>query len=283
MTARTYSDDQLQDFHRDYLACQNLSLVAFAKKMGLVSSALRAGFKRLKLEIIPQSITHRKFPINENFFESIDTEEKAYYLGFCYADGCNTPDKNRLEVSLAKQDQDILERLSRTLLCGNLNIKEYKSKKKNTQDKIALYIINEKISQDLFKWGCVNKKTFVLKFPDIPEDLRHHFIRGYFDGDGSLTINYRKLKGAKKETMVAYFSIVSTKEMLDKIGEFVSDLSVHFEINKRHKKRDNNNFTLRVSGNKQIKKVCDFLYKNANVWINRKRANYLQLRNHYEN
>jgi intein-encoded DNA endonuclease-like protein len=277
MTARTYSDDQLRDFHQEYLAYQNLSLVSFAKKAGLISSALRAGFKRLKLEIIPQSVTHRKFPINENFFESIDTEEKAYYLGFCYADGCNTPSKNRLEVSLAKQDQDILEKLSRTLLCGNLNIKEYKSKKKNTQDKIALYIINEKISQDLFKWGCVNKKTFVLKFPDISEDLQFHFIRGYFDGDGSLTINYRKFNGSSKETMVAYFSIVSTKEMLDKIGAFVSDLGVHFEINKRHKKRDNNNFTLRISGNKQIKKVCDFLYRDANVWLDRKHDNYLRL------
>jgi hypothetical protein len=170
-----------------------------------------------------------------------------------------------------------LEKLSRTLLCGNINIKEYKSKKKNTQDKVALYIINKKVSQDLYKWGCVNKKTFVLKFPDIPKDLQHHFIRGYFDGDGSLTINHRKFNGSQKETMVAYFSIVSTKEMLDRIGEFIFDLGVNFEINKRHKKRDNNNFTLRVSGNKQIKKVCDFLYRDANVWLDRKRTNYLQL------
>ena len=211
-----------------------------------------------------------KKPINENFFEAIDTEQKAYFLGFLFADGCNSPNKNRLEVSLAKQDRDILEKLSRLLLCGNVNIKEYKrkNKNKNSQDKVALYIINKKVSQDLAKWGCVPRKTFVLKFPDILAGLCHHFIRGYFDGDGSLTLANRK------GTFNAYFSIVSTKEMLERISEYMVNLGVHYAINKRHKERKNNNFTLRVHGCKQIQKVCDFLYKNATVFLDRKFENY---------
>lgn len=275
MAARTYSDEQIQDFHKEYLVLQNLSLVAFSKKKCLISSVLRTGFKRLGLEIIPQSITRRKFPINENFFESIDTEEKAYFLGFLYADACNAPSKNRLEVALAKQDRDILEVFSRTILCGNVNIREYKAKKKGAQDRVAVYIINKKISQDLVKWGCISRKTFFLQFPPISPGLYGHFVRGYFDGDGSLTFS-KRTGTTKKDTN---FSIVSTKEMLQFIQNLFSKLDVNSYINKRHKNRKNNNFTLRVFGNRQIKKVCDWLYIDANVYLQRKYNHYINLVN----
>ena len=128
-----YSNEELFGFYSDYKAREVWSLPRFAKEYNLAIWPLRRGFNRLNLKVVPQEISHRKFPVNDRFFEEIDTEEKAYFLGFLFADGCNSPDKNRLEVSLAKQDMDVLERLSKVLLCGNLNIKEYKSKRKNTQ------------------------------------------------------------------------------------------------------------------------------------------------------
>lgn len=276
MTARTYSDGQIKVFHQEYLACKNLSVVSFAKKKGLTSSTLRSGFKRLGLEIIPQEITRRKFPINEDFFETIDTEEKAYMLGFLYADGCNHEETHKLEISLAKQDEEILVKFSKILLRGNVNVKEYKSSK-TQEHRVGLYIINRKISGDLKKWGCAARKTFILKFPDLPKHLQHHFIRGYFDGDGMLVI-YKRLKPkCTNTTSVAEFSIVSTKEMLEIVGIHISNLGVHFKINKRHEIRDNNNFTLRVFGNQQIKTVCDFLYRDATIFLDRKHNAYLQL------
>lgn len=268
MNAKTYSDEQIQNFHQKYLECHNLSLTTFAKKNNLVSYSLRAGFKRLNLEIIPQQITRRKFPINENFFEIIDTEEKSYMLGFLYADGCNHEQHHKIEVSLAKQDEDILIKFSKLLLDGNINVKEY-------DDRVGLYLINRKISDDLKKLGCTARKTFILKFPDLPKHLLHHFVRGYFDGDGMLTIIVRNDKPSKPQ--IASFSIVSTKEMLEEIGKFIADMGIHFEINKRFPEKNNNNFTLRVSGNQQIKKVCDFLYKDATIYLDRKHEAYLHL------
>ncbi len=216
-------------------------------------------------------MSHRKFPVNETFFEEIDTEQKAYCLGFLFADGCNSG--KRLEVSLAKQDRDILERISLLLLCGNINIKEYKSKKKGVQDRIGLYVVSKRLANSLIKWGCVPRKTFIVKFPDIPKCLCHHFIRGYFDGDGSITLNYKRRVNGEPS-----FSIVSTKEMLDAIGQRFTNLGVYYAINKRHKNRDNNNFTLRVSGKKQITKVCEYLYENATIFLKRKFETYQILR-----
>jgi intein/homing endonuclease len=122
-------------------------------------------------------------------------------------------------------------------------------------------------------------KTFILKFPSLPIHLQHHFIRGYFDGDGMLTINERLMKRCKNKIKNANFSIVSTKEMLEKIGELISNIGVNFAISKRHKQRTNNNYTLRVSGNQQIKIVCDYLYSGATIYLDRKHRNYLQLIN----
>lgn len=274
MSAKKYSNEQIKDFHTVYIKIGDQSLVSFAKDKRLSASALRCGFKRLNLEIIPQEITRRKFPINENFFEIINTEEKAYMLGFLYADGCNHEEHHKIEISLAKQDEDILIKFSKLLLNGNIQLKEYKTHKEH---RVGLYLINQKLSDDLVKLGCAARKTFTLKFPDLPEYLQHHFIRGYFDGDGMLVIYDRIKPKCINKSTTAEFSIVSTKEMLDEIGKRFSDLGVNYKINKRHKDRDNNNFTLRVFGNQQIKKVCDYLYNNATLFLDRKQKTYLQL------
>ena len=193
------------------------------------------------------------------------SEEKAYMLGFIFADGYNNERWHKLEIRLAKQDKDILIKFSKILLNEN-NVKEY-------DDIVGLYVVSQDISSDLKKLGCPAKKTFILKFPDLPENLCHHFIRGYFDGDGMLAIYQPNMKKNK----YAEFSICSTKEMLDEIGLYIADLGVNFKINKRHKMRNNNNFTLRVGGSQQIKKVCDFLYKNAHIYLNRKYEKYMEL------
>jgi len=270
MSNKKFTDQEIIKLHKEYLNLKTLSILAFAKMKQISASALRSGYLRLGLEIISQSITRRKFPINESFFENIDSEEKAYILGFLYADGCNYEKNHKIEISLAKQDKDILEKISKIILYGKIDVKEY-------EDRVGLYIINNKISLDLKRRGCGERKTFTLQFPFLSKNLISHFMRGYFDGDGMLTINERIFLRCKNKQKSAEFSITSTKEMLDEMGKIISDLNVNFKINKRHKDRENNNFTLRVFGNQQIKKVCDFLYKDSSIYLDRKYLKYLEL------
>jgi len=218
----------------------------------------------------------RKYVLDENYFEQIDTEEKAYILGFLYADGCNSVSVSggcTVSLQLAKQDEEILIKISKIIYYNNVYLREYK-RDVTRQNMVILSLNSKKISNDLIKWGCVPNKTFVLKFPSLSDNLKSHFIRGYFDGDGSLTFTQAK----NRNQITALFAIVSTIEMLDSIGQKCKDLDIHYRISKRHKDRDNNNYTLTISGNIQIKKFCEFLYKDANIYLQRKYKNFVKLK-----
>ena len=159
-----------------------------------------------------------KYSFNENYFETIDSEEKAYWLGFLYADGYvvnNDVDKQyRVCLTLNENDKGHVELFKECLesnnsirtVCTKLNDKEYFSSQ--------FYIYSKKMVNDLYNNGCVQNKSLILKPPVIIDNLVGHFIRGYFDGDGS--IYYDK----KRDRYV--FSILGTNEVLlwicNKIG-----------------------------------------------------------------
>lgn len=150
---------------------------------------------------------NKLYNYNDTIFEIIDTEEKAYWLGFLYADGNvtkrlikkeNRKDKfsYQLELSLAEVDKDHLIKFGRFMFQDFNEEKNLKKKiiKLKEKEYIAykITINSKKIVEDLIKLGCVPKKSLILTYPteeQIPFKLQHHFIRGYFDGDGCVSFN----------------------------------------------------------------------------------------------
>lgn len=134
----------------------------------------------------------RIYKINDSFFDEIDCEEKAYILGFMYADGCNeiNPEKCKYSISMSQlhQDIDILEKINQAMN-SNYPI-QIRLQKENRKQKCVLSISSKKLSNALCKLGCSKAKTFLIRFPKenqyFNENLMHHFIRGYFDGDGCI-------------------------------------------------------------------------------------------------
>src|SRR5688572_26837187 len=126
---------------------------------------------------------NRKYNLNEQFFEKINTEEQAYWLGFLYADGCILERKigqSALHVKLAETEP--LIKLAQSLKT-NRPIATYVSQNGYNIGKLyhTLTIVSDKIVQDLRQYGCVPRKSLTLKFPNnLPEFLVSHFIRGYF-------------------------------------------------------------------------------------------------------
>ncbi len=123
----------------------------------------------------------RKFKVNNDYFEKIDTKDKAYFLGLLIADGNNEVVGFRLQ--LKESDKHILETFKEKInYTGNLLF--VKSKNIKHSNSYLLRINSKKLSKDLSKLGCIPAKSHHTYFPDIPEEFHSHFIRGVFDGDG---------------------------------------------------------------------------------------------------
>ena len=141
--------------------------------LGIARAAVSRNLKKLGYD------TSRN-PLYKNIFETIDTEEKAYWLGFLYADGYVSK-YNQIEVSLALEDEEHLGKL-KTFINTNTNIIK-------DDHRARLLFCSQKLATDLARLGCVNGKSLILTFPtseQLPDELVRHFLRGYVDGDGCL-------------------------------------------------------------------------------------------------
>lgn len=132
----------------------------------------------------------RKYSFNEGFFDEL-TEKSAYWLGFLYADGyVRMKDGKSGEVKLKLKDTDKshIEKFLNDLECD----KPIKCGVDNKSKFCSVTVYSNKMVNTLIELGCMNNKTFKITFPKLEFNLLRHFVRGYFDGDGSISKNSNK-------------------------------------------------------------------------------------------
>lgn len=224
-------------------------------------------YKILNKNKIPLNRKRRYF-VNDNFFESINSIEKAYVLGFIIADGHNNITKNLLSIQIHPKDVDILEKIIITMKANNpIKYYQYGSNKK-----VCLSINSFKICEDLLKLGVTQNKSYDVCLPKISNDLIKYLILGIFDGDGSISID-------KKRYNKGNLTITGTKDIIFNISNIIKkECGVNSYIYERHKGRNNNNYTLSISGNIQIVRLLDWLYDGSTIFLNRKYEKYLLLK-----
>lgn len=211
----------------------------------------------------------RKYPIQEDFFDKIDTQEKAYILGLLYADGWNQTERNVIGIGLKESDKEILDKIT-SLIQPTKPLGYYKKNKlkrgfENSQNEYRLVIANKHISERLVELGCGKAKTHNLIFPteeQVPSHLIRHFVRGYFDGDGSVSGDKQK-----------QFCFVGTIDFLLPLQQIlVKELKFSkTKLDRRHKDIDNNIRSLRYCGVNQCITFRDWLYKDATIYLERKK------------
>ena len=219
-----------------------------------------------------------KYTVNEDFFEIIDTEKKAYWLGFMYADGyINVKRKHqnkKVGLALNVVDYERLEAFKKDLnYTGNINV--YTSAngyKESTYGRVL--ISNEKLANDLIDKGCYEKKTNKLTFPSddiVSRELKYHFIRGYLDGDGSVIITFDENNNIKS----CGIGFTGTYEFLNGLKEFLGKSSL--KLDKRYKNRKDNIYSLSIGGAMQTIEICYRLYGHATTYMKRKYDKYIEL------
>lgn len=263
MSIRYKSREEINLFKeaKEFYITNNVSAREVGRKFGISKDRIT---KFLTYEgILRPKLSHT---FNEDYFEEIDTEDKAYWLGFIYADGSINPSKNCLEISLKESDKSHLEKFKKSIeYSGEVRTKEVKVKGK-TYGACRIELYGEKLIKDLQHKGVYARKSLIITFPSeeqVPKKLLLHFIRGYFDGDGSLYTYHRK--GCNRDEYA--LSIIGTQDFLNGVQNFLIS-----EVNVRKVKLHNQKVTVfeyKKSWNECLK-VLDFLYSNAEIYLDRK-------------
>jgi len=226
-----------------------------------------------------------KYKVKEDYFDNINTEAKAYFLGFLYADGYNgyNPEKHRytVSISISEIDKEIIEKFRKEIFINNDKPFYYTKGGafkgiKYRKPQIKLDIGNKILSKNLNDIGCIKNKTETIVYPSIIEEkYTNHFIRGYFDGDGSIGL-YGNLNKMHKQ---ASFSLASTFNFNNSIKNILEkETGVNSQIKKISKKETLSNVCVLYSGgNRQVKKIMDYLYKDATIFLKRKYNKYEEL------
>jgi hypothetical protein len=200
----------------------------------------------------------RKYHINEKIMDSIDTEEKAYWLGFFYADAYNKEKTGQLIIELQERDRSHLLKCAKFFGQPREPFKQPKNKGKYTAYRLELN--SRYLSNSLKSKGCHGAKSFNIVFPPwLDYSLNHHFIRGYFDGDGCIYVHQDQLG----------IEIISTKEMLDHIKQSLEQLKIRPHIS-HPEKYTNNTYRMDFGGSRQVKRFCDWIYQDAMIYLARK-------------
>lgn len=259
--------------------------VTLAKEYGVTKAAIRQWLIKRGVEVRNDHFKLRRtYELNEDYFRNIDTEEKAYFLGLSYADGCNHEAKNVFQIFLQEEDKEILEKFRLAIQYEKpLRFIDLNTKNQNHKNQFGLVVNSQKFSQILASQGCVSAKSLILEFPSedvLPQHLVRHFIRGYYDGDGGIyhyTSKITKLKYEKSKPFLqdtVQIGITSAINFLTKLKEYV-EKEVGITTSKlmiANKSEITRRF---ACSNRKAIKILDWMYKDATIYMERKHQKYL--------
>lgn len=245
--------EQIQNLYLD-----KTSVPKIAKIVSLGPTTVRSHLIELGMYKSPNA----KYAQNDLFFSNIDCEKKAYWLGVLYADGCV---RCSSIVVFSSKDKDWVEQFKRDLDTDRPIYREFHKK---YQKEIWKLTINScKMAEDLKNLGCVERKSKIIRMPDIRKDLICHFIRGYFDGDGTACFSFAT-KQAKHRTLRTSFCSGSKLFLEDLVNE------IPVETKPTVGWHDNGtgggvwDFSL---GPHNSLVLYDYFYNNATVFLKRKK------------
>jgi len=196
-----------------------------------------------------------KYPtLSDDFFKEINSEEKAYILGWIASDG-HVAKNGAISISIKKSDIDILNRM-RDIVCKDIPVFYIKNKTMST-----LRFCSTPMSKDICKWLSISpgEKSFTIRLPKLNEGFTWAFLRGYFDGDGHLTKTTNKTRYLKSDIASC------SSKMRNDIKNFTKIQC------------SNSDKTNRIywSG-KNAMSFLDKIYENADVYLERKYNRYLE-------
>ena len=223
--------------------------------------------------------TKFKYSVNHSIFNCVDNEEKAYWLGFLFADGHvrKRVDRNifELKLKISKKDETHLIEFKQFLssthpITNNISKVKYPNFV-SVSENVSLSVYSKQIFDDLCSLGCTSNKTYRIGKPNIKDEYFRHFIRGYFDGDGCIST----IKNETSRTLNFTSSSI-------KILEWINDILSKNKITSKQVKKNKNTYRLNWGDKDDILLIYHFLYDGSNLFLKRKKLKYEQMIDSYK-
>lgn len=197
---------------------------------------------------------NRTVYFNEDFFENIDSEEKAYWLGFIAADGNISKNLKRVSLYLKSSDYEHILKFIRNIDSKNVPTRKVDN---NATGMFGVDLNSIKMVTDLINKGVFPKKSLIISPYSLNETLEKHYWRGLLDGDGSIyLINNKKC-----------LNLCGTYNMCNGLRIFLNKNNIQSN-SKIYKK--GNIFTTILNGNNIVQSICKLLYEDTHIYLNRK-------------
>jgi len=251
------------------------TLKAVSRELKIDPDSVKLYMEKFKLDYDKQII----YNCDHSFF-SRDNEESFYIAGFIAADGCVKDRKSssgairpEMAIGLSKEDKSFLEQL-RQIMKAETPIRDFivKNSKRNPEWsdtwKSDLVITSKQMMEDLQRFNIVPRKSLIYTFPKWLKNhpLKHHFIRGYNDGDGSFYIP--KLKDGRSSEQV-YFFMRGTPKFLKEV-RFILEKECDLNVRDKEIRISSGHGCLEYGGNGIVNKISNYLYQDATIYLPRK-------------
>ncbi len=221
---------------------------------------------------------------NHNYFDNIDTEIKAYLLGFFIADGWLNVGNSRFGLQIKEEDNIVLHYIKNEFVNDSVISTKNRTTETVTRKNISTIRWTSSHMKDIFmnKYKILENKTydktFMFPFEEIPEHLIRHFIRGFFDGDGC----FSKIRQSLSITIIS-----TSLNFLNQIAKYFTNLSEGInEVIREINGKTTNYYTLnfnfeRTDKPEKVLKIYNYLYDDSELYLIRKKdkiESYLKYR-----
>lgn len=248
---------------------------SIAKEFGVSADTVHRTLKKNGVTMRP--IGHyRKYPVNHRFFSTIDTEEKAYWLGFLMADGCVTG--NEVKIALAEKDASHLRKFGEAI-GSSAPVKIFERTFKMPQGTqhtgryASINVSSRPMLKDLARVGVVPRKSLIAKAWQGPENLMRHFWRGVIDGDGCVE------KRKRNDRMMGGFEwgvgLVGSEDIVSSFANWCRPICG----TRSNIRKVGNIWQFRVGGFHAPRKIIKELYGGCTVALDRKHEIAVELIN----
>ncbi len=211
-----------------------------------------------------QSEACRRYPVDDNYFDEIDTPEKAHFFGLLLSDGSNDTDNHTIRLTLQARDKELLEKLNNLIQPTRPLLFQARGEPHH-QDYWTLTITSKRISENLSNLGCIKAKSHFIVFPEwLDEKLVPSFLRGLFEGDGHIDINYLSIAGCR-----------AIQERIRQIVQEKLSIPSSIVIKKGYREEDWGVWT--ITGREKMRNFLNWIYRDAEILMKRKYDTYMEL------